>query len=161
MSRASRRPPPRRSEAPVRPFRDRRERSLRTLAVLVLVVLAIVVWQALATRGWQPAPATVGEFETQLTPAVDLPRLHIRFGRRRREAYTYRYQVGAMSYQGREDGAPPASRLTVYYDPADPGRSVVERPRAGAVVAVSALSLALLAVGFVLARRARRRREVA
>jgi hypothetical protein len=136
-------------------------RSLRTLAILALFVVAVVVWQALSTRGWQPAQATIGEVETQLSPAVDLRRLGLRFGRRRRESYTYRYQVGAMSYQGHEEGAPPASRLTVYYDPADPARSMVGKPRMGAALAVSALSLALLALGFVLARRAQRRREAA
>ena len=105
MSRAARRPPPRPPAPAPSVRRSRAARSLRALAVLALLIVAVVVWQAVATRGWQPAQATVGEIETQVAPAVDLRRLHLRWGRRRREAYTYRYQVGAASYEGREEGA--------------------------------------------------------
>ena len=121
------------------------------------MVVVVVVWQALATRGWQPAQATVGEIETRVAPAVDLRRLHLRFGRRRHASYTYRYQVGNETYQGSEEGTPPASRLTVYYDPEDPARSQVGPPKTGVALAVSGLSLALLAAGAWLARRRGRR----
>ncbi len=159
MSRAARRPPPR-PPVPQGPSsrRPRRARSLRALTVLALLVVAVVLWQTLATRGWLPAQATVGEIETQVAPAVDLRRLHLRFGRHRSAAYTYRYQVGSASFEGREDGAPPASRFTVYYDPADPSRSRVGPPRIGLAVALSGLSLALLAAGAWLARRRARAR---
>jgi len=159
MSRASRRPPPRPPARAPSARRPRGARSLRTLAVLALFVVALVVWQALATRGWQPAQATLGEIETQVTPAVDLRRLHVRLGRRRHASYTYRYQVGARSYEGREEGAPPASRLTVYYDPADPARSQVGPPRTGMALALSGTSLALLAAISWLARRRARARK--
>jgi hypothetical protein len=153
MSRAARRPPPRPPAALLPARRSRSARSLRTLAVLALMVVAVVVWQALATRGWQPAQAAVGEIETRVAPAVDLRRLHLRFGRRRHESYTYRYRVGNETYQGSEEGVPPASRLTVYYDPEDPSRSRVGPPRTGLALAVSGVSVALLAAGAWLARR--------
>jgi len=131
------------------------------LAVLLLLVLALVVWQWLNTRGWTAAQASVAEVRTEVAPFLDMRRFGIHWGRQRHQSFTYRYEVGGATYSGSEDGAPPASRLTVYYDPAEPARSILERPRAGRVVAVAALSLALLAVGFGVARQARRRREAA
>jgi len=159
MSSASRRRPPARPSA-VPPLRDRRSfrsRSLRTLAVLLLFVLAVLVWQALRTRDWLPAQATVAQVETQVAPFFDLRRVGIHFGRQRRESFTYRYQVGARSYDGHEDGVPSASRLVVYYDPAEPSSSIVGRPRIGPVLAAAAAGVALLAVAFVVAGRAGRR----
>jgi hypothetical protein len=158
MSRASRRPPRPPAPAPLHPARaGRPARSLRALAVLVVLVTAFVAWQAVATRAWRPAQATVGEVETRVAPFLDLPRLGIRLGRQRHQAFTYRYQVGPMSYEGREDGAPAGSRLVVYYDPADPGHSMVGKPRLGPALAASGASLGLLAAGLWLARRAKRR----
>ncbi len=159
MSSASRRPPQRPPAAPPRrPRADRQTRSLRALAVLLLFVIAAVLWQAASTRGWRPAQATVGEVRTEVAPFLDLRRFGIRLGRQRHESYTYSYRVGPASYQGREDGAPAGSRLRVYYDPADPGRSMVGKPRLGPALAASAAAVALLLAGFWLARRARRRR---
>jgi len=161
MSSASRRRPPARPST-VPSLRDRRSfrsRSLRTLAVLLLFVLAVLVWQALRTRDWLPAQATVAQVETQVAPFFDLRRIGLHFGRQRRESFTYRYQVGARTYDGHEDGAPSASRLVVYYDPAEPSSSIVGRPRIGPVLAAAAAGVALLAVAFVVAGRAGRRSD--
>jgi hypothetical protein len=158
MSSASRRPPPRPAAAPPGPPRPRAGRQLRTLralAVLVLFVIGFVLWQAASTRGWRPAQAAVGEVETQIGPWLDLRRFGIHLGRQRRESFTYSYQVGPVTYQGREDGTPAGSRLVVYYDPANPGRSQVGRPRLGPALGASAAAVALLALGFWLARRLR------
>ncbi len=159
MSSAARRPPQRPPPPAPPPRADRQTRSLKALAVLVAFVIVAVLWQTASTARWQPAQATVGSVESQVAPFVDLRRFGIHFGRQRHESFTYRYRVGAAHFEGREDGAPAASRLVVYYDPAEPGHSQVGRPSLGPALGASAAALALLALAFWLARRGRLRRD--
>ena len=68
--------------------------------------------------------------------------------------------MDGRSYEGGDTVSDlPRGSLTIYYDPAEPGRSVAQRPRALPVVAGMIPALALLLYGFIGLRRSARQRR--
>jgi hypothetical protein len=164
MSGAARRPPG--LVVPSRPPGEAtRAAWLPLLAGLLGICALLYVFPQLAaladTRGFRPAPATLESVQRQVFPASRSFAGHKKFRpwTEEREAITYRYSVAGQSYLGSDTVSAPRPRgrgpLTIYYDPADPTRSVARRPAAWPALAGLALALALLLYGFRGLRRVR------
>ncbi|MEA2691547.1 MAG: hypothetical protein QOJ16_934 [Acidobacteriota bacterium] len=168
MSSSSRRPP--RLQGLAEPGRPAAERSRadewRALVAGVLGVCALLYLlpqlSLLAdTRGYQAAPATLTGVQRQISPASfsGHPK-KFRLWTERRESIVYRYTANGQSYEGADTVSDlPRGPLTIWYDPAEPGRSVALRPRALPVVIELVPALALLLYGFVGLRRGARQRR--
>jgi hypothetical protein len=170
MSSSSRRPP--RPADPGTPSRDlpRRELTRReewiALVVGVLGVCAFLyvmpqLSQLANTRGYQAIPATLEGVQRQISPAIfSRQEKKFRLFTQRQESILYRYSVAGQSYVGTDTVAQvPRGPLTVYYDPAEPGRSVFKRPAVFPAVAELILTVALLGYALRgLRQRARQRR---
>ncbi len=170
MSSSSRRPPrsadpgPLSREAP-RPDLTRRQEWI-ALAVGVLGVCAFLyvipqLSQLANTRGYQAVPATLEGVQRQISPATfSRQEKKFRLFTQRRESILYRYTAAGQSYVGTEAVSEvPRGPFTVYYDPAEPGRSVLQRPPLLPAVAELIVTIALLGYALRgLRQRARQRR---
>jgi hypothetical protein len=132
------------------------------LGVSALLYLMPQLSQLADTRGYLAAPATLTGVQRQISPATfSGHEKRFRLWTERRESILYRYTVDGRSYEGADIVADvPRGPLTIYYDPAEPGRSVARRPRALPVVAELIPALALLIYGFVGLRRSARQRRL-
>jgi len=165
VSSSSRRPP--RAVEPSRPAGERARRDkwkalvAGVIGVCALLYLMPQLSQLADSRGYQAAPATLTGVQRQISPASLSGHLkRFRLWTERREFILYDYTVGGRTYEGADTVSDlPRGPLTIYYDPAEPGRSVAQRPRALPVLAGLVPTLALLIYGFVGLRRSARQRR--
>jgi hypothetical protein len=109
--------------------------------------------------GYRAVPATLTGVQRQVAPAYfSVPWKKFRLVTERRQSILYRYTVAGQSYEAADTvSAVPRGALTVYYDPAEPSRSVAHRPAALPVLAETVVTLGLLVYGFRGLRGARQR----
>jgi hypothetical protein len=114
------------------------------------------------TWGFRAAPATVETITRQIFPASRSFSFsgHAKFRpwTRHQESVVYRYTVDGRSYVGSDTlSGVTGTQLTIYYDPAQPGRSVAAKPGAVRILSQLVLSFGLVFYGF--GGRKRRARE--
>jgi hypothetical protein len=170
MSSSSRRPPRPASPDPASRDRPRRELTRReewiALVVGVIGVCAFLyvmpqLSQLANIRGYVAVPATLEGVQRQVSPAIiSRQEKTFRLWTERRESILYRYSAAGQSFVGSEAVSEvPRSPFTVYYDPADPSRSVFKKPAALPAVAELLVTVALLGYALRgLRQRARQRR---
>jgi hypothetical protein len=173
MSSSSRRPP--RSSPPSAAGTAARDVPRRELTrreewiALVVGVLGVCAFlyvmpqlsQLANTRGYVAVPATLEGVQRQISPAIfSRKEKKLRLWTEKRESILYRYSAAGQSYVGTDTvSAVPRGPFTVYYDPAEPGRSVFKRPALLPAVAEFLGTVALLGYALRgLRRRARQRR---
>ena len=170
LSSSSRRPPRPADSGPASRDLPRRELTRReewiALVVGVLGVCAFLyvmpqLAQLANTRGYVAAPATLEGVQRQISPAIfSRQEKKFRLWTERKESILYRYSAAGQSYVGTDTVSEvPRGTFTIYYDPAEPGRSVLKRPALFPAVAELIVTVALL--GFALRglrQRARQRR---
>jgi hypothetical protein len=172
LSSSSRRPPRPESgtaahaarEAPRRELTRREEWIALVVGVLGVCAFLYVMPQLAQianTRGYVAVPATLEGVQRQISPAIfSRQEKKFRLWAERKESILYRYSAAGQSFVGTDTVSKvPHGPFTVYYDPADPGRSVFERPALPPAVAELLVTVALLGYALRgLRQRARQRR---
>lgn len=154
MSSSSRRPPrpdlgPAAREIPRRELTRREEWIALVVGVLGVCAFLYVMPQLAQianTRGYVAVPATLEGVQRQISPAIfSRQEKKFRLWTERKESILYRYSAAGQSFVGTDTVSKvPRGPFTVYFDPAEPGRSVLKRPALLPAVAEMLVTVALL-----------------